>query len=218
MRTDAQIKQDILEELAFQPNIDETQIGVVVKDGIATLTGLVFSYAIKIAIIKTVEKIAGIKAITEDIDIGYKTNTNRSDTEIAKAAINAIEWNASVPNDKIIVKVDNGWITLLGELEWAYQKDAARRTVECLSGVKGVTNNITLNQDTIQPNDIKDKISKAFERSAVIDALGITIETTDHAVKLTGKVSSVTEKREAEKAAFNASGVYAVQNELKVVH
>ena len=218
MRTDAQIKQNIIDELAFQPNIDETQIGVVVKDGIVTLTGLVFSYAIKIAIVKTVEKIAGVKAIAEDIEISYRSSLNKTDTKIANAAISAIEWNASVPNDKVIVEVDNGWITLLGELEKAYQKEAARRTVEYLSGVKGVTNNITLNQNTIQPHDIKDKINQAFKRSAMIDALSITIETTDHAVKLTGKVRSVKEKKEAEKAAFNAPGVYAVQNELKVVN
>ena len=218
MKTDAQIKQDILDELAFQPNIDETQIGVTVKDGIVTLTGLVFSYAIKIEVVKIVEKVAGVKAIAEDIEIGYRSNLNKTDTEIANAAINAIEWNASVPNDKVIVKVDNGWITLSGELEHAYQRDAARRTVEYLSGVKGVTNTITLKQTPIQTQDIKEKIRKAFKRSALVDALGINIETTDHAVKLTGNVRSVSEKKEAEKAAFNAPGVYAVQNKLKVVH
>jgi len=217
MRTDAQIKQDILDELAFQPNIDETQIGVVVKDGIVTLTGLVFSYAIKIAVVKIIEKVAGVKAIAEDIEISYQSNLNKTDTEIANAAINALEWNASVPNNKVIVEVDNGWISLIGELEHAYQKEAARRTVEYLSGVKGVTNSITLKNSTILTEDIKQNIRKAFKRSALVDALGIKVETTDHAVKLTGQVRSLTEKREAEKVAFNAPGVYAVQNELKVV-
>ena len=218
MRTDAQIKQDILDELAFQPNIDDTQIGVVVKDGIVTLTGLVFSYATKIAVVKIIEKVAGVKAIAESIKISYMPSLNKTDTEIANAAINAIEWNASVPNDKVIVKVDNGWITLIGELEHAYQRDAARRTVEYLSGVKGVTNNITLKQDTIMCQNIKDKIAKAFKRSAVIDALGIGIETIDNTVKLTGEVRSISEKKEAEKAVFNAPGVCAVKNELKIVH
>ena len=207
MRTDAQIKQDILDELAYQPNIDETQIDVLVKDGIVTLSGLVFSYAKKIAVVKIIEKIAGVKAIAEGIKISYRHSLNKTDTEIANAAINAIEWNASVPNNKVIIEVDNGWITLIGEVEHAYQKDAARRAVEYLSGVRGVTNNITLRQNTIQPQDIKAEIAKAFKRSAVIDTLGITIETTDHAVKLTGKVRSVLEKKEAEKAAFNAPGL-----------
>ncbi|SDI29667.1 BON domain-containing protein [Winogradskyella thalassocola] len=218
MRTDAQIKQDILDELAFQPNINETQIGVVVKDGIVTLTGLFFSYALKIAVVQIIEKIEGVKAIAEGIKIGYLSNLNKTDTEIANAAINAMEWNDSVPNDKVIVEVDNGWITLLGELEWAYQKDAVRQIAENLSGVKGVTNSITLNQFALQPEDIKEKITKAFKRSALVDALSITVETTRHAVKLTGNVQSVTEKKEAEKVAFNALGVYAVQNELRVDH
>ena len=195
MRTDAQIKQDILDGLAFQPNIDETQIGVVVKDGIVTLTGLVFSYTTKTTVVKIIEKVTGVKAIAEGIKISYMYSLNKTDTKIAHAAINAIEWSASVPNDKVIVEVDNGWITLLGELERAYQKEAAKRTVEYLSGVKGVTNNITLKQRTDQPQDIKDKIDKAFKRSAMIDALGINIETTDYTIKLTGKVRSVTEKR-----------------------
>lgn len=217
MRTDAQIKQDIHDELAFQPNINKTQIDVVVKDGVVTLTGLVFSYAIKIEVVKIVEKVAGVKAIADDIKIAYSSNLSKTDTEIANAAINALEWNASVPNNKVIIEVDNGWITLLGELEHAYQKEAARRTVEYLSGVKGVTNTITLKQPAIEIQDIKEKIRKAFKRSALIDASRIKIETTNHAVKLKGQVRSLTEKREAEKVAFNAPSVYAVQNELKVV-
>ncbi|WNH07772.1 BON domain-containing protein [Thalassobellus suaedae] len=216
MRTDAQIKQDILDQLEFQPNIEETKIGVVVKDGVALLTGSVFSYASKIAIVKAIKKVAGVKGIAEGIKIGYMSNLNKTDTEIANSAIKAIEWHTSIPNNKIIIEVDNGWITLSGELEWAYQKDAARRTVEYLSGVKGVTNHITLKQTSIHPKDIKKKITKAFERSAMIEALGITVETTDHAVKLTGKVRSIAEKDTAQKAAFNAPGVYAVQNELKI--
>ncbi|WNH13090.1 BON domain-containing protein [Thalassobellus suaedae] len=216
MRTDAQIKQDILDQLEFQPNIEETKIGVVVKDGVALLTGSVFSYASKIAIVKAIKKVAGVKGIAEGIKIGYMSNLNKTDTEIANSAIKAIEWHTSIPNNKIIIEVDNGWITLSGELEWAYQKDAARRTVEYLSGVKGVTNHITFKQTSIHPKDIKKKITKAFERSAMIDALGIAVETTDHAVKLTGKVRSIAEKEAAQKAAFNAPGVYAVQNELKI--
>nr|WP_321230184.1 BON domain-containing protein [uncultured Psychroserpens sp.] len=151
MRTDAQIKQDILDNFTFQPNIDQTQVDVVVKDGVVTLIGLVFSYAVKIAIVKSIEKVAGVKAIAEGVKIGYKSSLNKTDTEIANAAINAIECNASVPNDKVIVEVDNGWITLFGELECSYQKEAARRTVEYLSGIKGVTNNITLKQNTVHP-------------------------------------------------------------------
>jgi len=216
MRTDLEIKNDVLDELAWQPNIDETQIGVIVNDGIVTLTGTVFTYAIKMAVVKTIEKIAGVKAIAEDIKIGYISSLNKTDTEISNSALNAIEWNASVPNNNVIIEVDNGWITLVGELEWAYQRDAAKRTVEYLPGVKGVTNNITLKQSMIKPQDIQQKIKKAFDRSASIDAKNISVDVHDHKVTLTGKVHSITEKNDAEKVTFNAPGVYIIQNELEV--
>lgn len=216
MRTDLEIKNDVLDELAWQPNIDETQIGVIVNDGIVTLTGTVFTYAIKMAVVKTIEKIAGVKAIAEDIKIGYISSLNKTDTEISNSALNAIEWNASVPNNNVIIEVDNGWITLVGELEWAYQRDAAKRTVEYLPGVKGVTNNITLKQSMIKPQDIQQKIKKAFDRSASIDAKNINVDVHDHKVTLTGKVHSITEKNDAEKVTFNAPGVYIIQNELEV--
>ncbi|WP_458626070.1 BON domain-containing protein [Winogradskyella sp. PC D3.3] len=216
MRTDLEIKDDILEELKWQPHIDETQIGVIVKDGVVTLTGMVFTYAIKIAIVKTVEKIAGVKAIAEDIKIGYPTDHQRSDSKIATVTLDALEWNASVPNNKVIVEVDNGWITLLGELEWAYQRDAAKRTVEYLEGVKGVTNNIKLKQPLIKTQDIQQKIKKAFERSAFIDAKNIAVAIDDHKVILSGKVHSLAEKNQAESVTFNAPGVYVVKNELEV--
>jgi len=216
MRTDLEIKDDILEELKWQPNIDETQIGVIVNDGVVTLTGMVFTYAIKIAIVKTVEKIAGVKAIAEDIKIGYPTSHQRSDTKIATVALDALEWNSSVPNNKVIVEVDNGWVTLLGELEWAYQRDTAKRTVEYLTGVKGVTNNIKLKQSMIKTQDVEQKIKKAFERSAFIDGENIAIEINDHKVTLRGKVHSLAEKNRAERVTFNAPGVYVIENELEV--
>lgn len=216
MKTDRQIKNDIIDQLKWQNDIDETQIGVTVQNGLVTLTGLVFSYPIKLAIEDAVKKVAGVKAIAEDIKVGYITELNITDTEIANSAVNAIEWNASVPNDKVLVEVENGWITLSGTVEYSYQREAAKRTVEYLKGVKGVTNNISLKQ-VVEPKDVQEKIIKAFKRSALIDAQSIIVETSDHAVKLKGNVRSITEKEEAQKAAFNAPGVYAVQNELNVV-
>ena len=159
MRTDAQIKQDILDKLAIQNNSDKTQIGIEVKNGVVTLTGSVFSYTTKIEAIKIIEKIAGVKAIAEGIKIGFRSHLNKTDTEIANTAINAIKSNTSVPNDTVIVEVDNGWITLLGELEWAYQKNAARQIVENLPGVKGISNNINLKQSKITPQNIKKEIT-----------------------------------------------------------
>ncbi|TYB79494.1 BON domain-containing protein [Bizionia myxarmorum] len=217
MKTDLEIKQDVLEQIEWQNKLDKTQIGVIVNDGIVTLTGLVFSYAIKLEVIDAVKKVAGVKAIAEEIKVGYISTLNKTDTEIANTAIKMIEWNASVPNNKVIVEVENGFITLSGTLEHAFQRDAAKRTVEYLTGVKGVTNNITL-QQIIEPKDVQEKINRAFVRSAVIDALNITVEVTNNTVKLTGKVHSISEKEEAQKVAFNAPGVYEVQNEIEIVH
>ncbi|SDS24304.1 Osmotically-inducible protein OsmY, contains BON domain [Polaribacter sp. KT25b] len=215
MKTDLEIKNDVLEELTWLPYVYENQIGVIVKDGVVTLNGLVFSYPIKLAVEKAVKNIVGVKAFAEELKVGYISSLNKNDTEIANSAINAIEWNASVPNNKVIVEVQNGWITLSGTLEHAFQRDAAKRTVGGLTGVKGVTNLIILEQAE-KSNDIEEKIIKAFNRSSIIDAEGIKVETTNHAVKLSGKVHSLAQKEEAQKTAFNAPGVYEVQNELKV--
>lgn len=172
MKTDLEIKEDILAELNWLPHIDETQIGVVVLDGVVTLTGLVFTYAIKMAVEEAVKHVSGVKAIAEDINVGYISSRNKTDLEIANTAVNALEWNASVPNGKIVLEVEDGWINLSGEVEWSYQRDAAKRTIEYLEGVKGVTNNIQLKPKTT-PTDVTDSIEKAYKRSANIDAKNI---------------------------------------------
>ena len=215
MKSDAQIKQDVLDELVFQPNIDETQIGVIVEDGIVTLTGFVNDYPKKIAAERAAKNIAGVKAVAEDIEVKYGDEYKKTDKEIAKAAVTALEWSASVPKEKVMVKVENGYIYLTGELPWAYQKKAAKRTVQNLLGVKGVINSIKIEQK-VKTKKVKEEIKKAYERSADIDADKINVEVEGHIVKLTGTVSSVKEKEDAEKAAFLALGVLEVKNELKV--
>ncbi len=218
MRTDAQIKQDVLDELVFQPHIDETQIGVIVKNGIVTLTGKVFTYANKIAAEEAAKKVKGVKAVAEDIEVGYETKAHKTDTEIANAVIDAFIWNSAIPEEKISIKVDDGYIYLTGEVEWAYQKEAVKRVIQNLIGIKDIVDSITVKEIAETPFQIKEKISKAFERSAHIDANNITIELMDnHIIKLKGKVHSLKEKEDAQKAAFNAIGVYEVENELEVV-
>ena len=218
MKTDAQIKQDVLDELVFQPHINETQIGVIVKNGVVTLTGKVFTYANKIAAEKAVKKVKGVKAVAEDIEVGYDTKEHKTDTEIANAVIDALLWNSAVPEEKISVKVEDGYVYLNGEVDWWYQKEAAKRVIHNLIGVKGIFNSITVKQVEEKPYQIKERISKAFERSAHIDANNITVELIDnHIIKLKGKVHSLTEKEEAQKAAFYALGVYEVENELEVI-
>lgn len=215
MKTDVQIKEDVLDELEWQPSIDETEIGVIVKDGIVTLTGVVDSYAKKMAAERAAKGVYGVKAVADDIEVNFKMGRGKSDTEIAQSAVNALKWNTSVPEDKVQVKVDNSFVYLTGELEWAYQRNAAKKAVESLYGVKGVINNISLKQK-VKPIEVKDRITKAFERSAELEAKNIHVDVNGTVVTLTGKVYSISEKDEAQRAAFFAPGVTKVVNNLKV--
>ena len=215
MKTDAEIKDDVLNELAWQPNVDETEIGVIVEDGVVTLSGVLNNYAKKIAAEKAVKSVEGVKALAGDIEIKYGDSFKKTDKEIAKAVVDALEWNASVPEENIKVKVEDGWVYLSGKVKWSYQKNAAKRAVENLLGVRSVIDNITIKQD-VKPFEVKDRIKKAFERSAEIDANKVTVIADGNTVTLKGKVSSIKEKEEAESAAYRAPGVFHVINELKV--
>ena len=217
MKTDLEIRNDVLDELAWQPNINETEIGVIVKDGIVTLTGTVDGYTKKRAAENAVKKVKGVKAVAEDIEVKFGSTFKKTDVEIAKSAVNSIEWNASVPNDKVMIKVDDGWVYLTGEVQWSYQKDATKRAVENLLGVRGVSNLITIKQ-AVEPYQIKERIKKAFERSADLEAKNIKVSVDGHRVKLRGKVHSIAEKDEARKAAYHAPGVYEVDNDLEVMY
>lgn len=215
MKTDVEIKEDVLDELEWQPNIDETEIGVTVDKGVVTLNGTVDSYTKKLSAEKAAKRVKGVKAVVENIEVKYGLEYKKTDKEIAKAALDALKWNYSVPDEKITLKVENGWIYLMGEVEWEYQKDAAQRTVQDLLGVKHVSNQITLKQ-SIKPSGIKDKITKAFERLADVDAKNIEVIVEDHTVKLKGKVHSLAEKEVARKSALYSPGVYKVENDLAV--
>ena len=217
MKTDVEIRKDVLDELAWQPNINETEIGVIVDNGVVTLTGTVDSYSKKLAAEKAVKGVKGVRAVAEDIEVKYGTEYKKSDKEIAKASADALKWNYSVPEDKITVKVDNGWVYLNGEVQWSYQKEAAKHAVENLLGVRGVSNAITLKQ-SVEPTQIKERIKKAFQRSAEVEARNINVIVDGHKVKLKGKVHSLIEKDEARKAAYFAPGVYEVENDLEVTY
>ncbi|WP_372794620.1 BON domain-containing protein [Lutibacter sp.] len=215
MKTDAQIKEDVLDELLWQPNIDETKIGVIVEDGVVTLSGILNSYTKKLEAEKAAKNVKGVKAVALDIEVKHGSDFKKTDKEIAKAAVDALTWNTSIPEDKIAIKVEDGWVYLSGELNWFYQKDAAKKAVENLLGVKGVVNSIEIKQ-AVQPSQIKEKITKAFERSAQVDANKVSVIVDGHTVTLRGTVHSLAEKDEAQKAAYLAPGVYSVKNELKV--
>lgn len=215
MKTDAEIKQAILEELHYQPNIDETQIGVIVEDGVVTLSGVVNEYHKKAIANKAAKSIAGVKAVAEDIEVKYGDDYKKTDKEIAKAAVNALEWNASVPKDNVMVFVEDGYIYLSGNVGWEYQRNAAKRTVEYLMGVKGVINNIEI-MPKVKPDNIEEQIIKALERSAEVDAKDIRVQVDGDTVQLKGRVHSIIEKEEAEKAALRSPGVRKVKNDIVV--
>tara|TARA_R110001583_G_scaffold82774_2_gene219320 strand:- start:192 stop:836 length:645 start_codon:yes stop_codon:yes gene_type:complete len=210
MKTDVEIKEDVLDELAWQPNIDETQIGVIVENGVVTLSGVVDSYTKKLEAEKAVKSVKGVKAVALDIEIKYGSDYKKTDKEIAKAVVNALTWDTSIPEDDVSIKVENGIIYLTGELKWAYQKNNAKKATENLLGVKNVVNNINIKQ-TIEPYQIKERITKAFERSADIHAKNINVSTEGHTVTLRGTVNSISEKDEAEKAAYLASKIFKME-------
>ena len=215
MKTDARIREDVLDQLAWESDVDDRQIGVAVENGVVTLSGVVNSYTSKMAAEKAAKKVNGVKAVAEDIEVKFGDAFKKTDKEIAKAAVNALEWNISVPDDKIMVKVEDGWVYLSGEVKWDYQRNAAKKAVENLLGVRYVSNNITLKQK-VEAKDIQGKIKRAFERAADVDAKKISVEVDGHTVTLRGTVRSLAEKEEARKTAYASPGVYNVINKIKV--
>ena len=215
LKSDIEIKKDVLAELSYEPSVDSAGIGVLVKDGAVTLNGYATSYGEKWDAVRAAKRVAGVSAIADDIQVRLPGSANRTDGEIAAAAANQLEWSTSVPSDVVEVTVREGWITLEGKVEWQYQKNAAEDAVRYLSGVKGVSNLITITPKA-KTADVASSIKSAFERNAVLDAGKIEVETSGNKVILRGKVRNHTEKDEAERAAWSAPGVYSVDNKLKV--
>jgi osmotically-inducible protein OsmY len=213
--SDSKLQHDVLAEMEWEPSIDAAQIGVTAKDGVVTLTGSVSSYAHKMAAERVTKRIYGVKAVANDIEVKLPGRAERNDSDIAAAVVNALQWEASVPDDRIKITVHHGWVTLEGEVDWQYQKQAAARVVQNLIGVKGVTDSVKLKAQ-VQPGDVKDKIESAFKRSAEIDARRISVEAHDGKVALYGTVRSWTERDEALQAAWAAPGVIAVENHIAV--
>ena len=212
-RTDQELQQDVLAELKWDAQIQPNEIGVSVKDGVVTLTGWVDSYLKKWSAEEAAHKVAGVKAVANDIEI--KLATERTDPDIAEAAVHALEWDAFVPTDKVHVTVSKGWVTLKGEVEWQYQKQDAERVVRRLTGVKGVTNLITV-KPRVTPSELKKKIEDALVRNAEIDANKITVEVQGSKAILKGTVRAWAEKEEAARVAWSAPGITSVENRITV--
>jgi osmotically-inducible protein OsmY len=216
MRSDSELRADVDSELAWNPSVRNEDIAVAVKDGVVTLAGTVDTYAQLYAAERAIEHVRGARAIVNDLVVKLPGAHERSDADIAHAAINALRWNVQVPDDKIRVKVSNGWVTLEGEVGLYYERSAAERAVRPLMGVRGVTNMISL-RPVPPPNDLKQRIKAGLTRQAELDADGVTVETAGSRVTLRGTVRSMLERREAERAVWNAPGVTQVTNELMVV-
>lgn len=212
MKTDLEIQNEVMEELKWEPILSISEIGVAVKNGIVTLSGTVETYSKKLAAENAAKRVGGVKAVALDIDVALSKTGKRSDTEIAQAVVNALKWNTQLAAEKIKVKVEDGWVTLEGALEWEFQKTAARNAVENLYGVKGILNKITVSAK-IKAQDIKQKIKSALQRSATVEAEKINIETIGDKVILKGTVRSWAEKIDAVDAACAAPGVSEVDDE-----
>lgn len=215
MKTDAQLKKDVSAELEWEPSIDSAHVGVAVNDGVVTLSGHVDTFAEKHAIERAVGRVQGVKAVAIELDVKLEPGHKRSDSEIAAAIESALLWHSLVPDDRIRVKVEKGWVTLSGELDWDYQRQNAEQTVRPLMGVVGVSNAITL-KPRASPANVSQRIRDALTRHAEREAKHIRGEVREGEVCLTGKVDSWAERAAAFGAAWAAPGVTSVVNDIQV--
>ena len=213
-RSDEEIQREVLAELKWDARVQPNEIGVIVKGSVVTLTGWVDSYFKKWAAEEAAHRVRGVMAVANDIEVRLSIDKERTDADIA-AAIHALEWEALIPPGKINVTVSKGWVTLKGEVEWQFQKEDAERVVRRITGVKGVTNLIAV-RPRLAPSQLKEKIEQALVRSAETDAQRITVEVQGSKVILKGTVRSWAERQEAERVAWSAPGVTAVENHIAV--
>lgn len=212
--SDSQIKREVLDEFVWDPRIESTDVGVEVDDGVVTLTGVVPTYAMKLAAEHGAQKVRGVRAVASELSV--RTSATWNDTDIAKAVAHAIESNVVIPEHRIKIEVKNGKVTLTGEVDWDYQRSAAANSVRYLRGVRTVSNFITLRRQTVAVEDVKRGIEQALLRDAEVDADRIHVLAAGDHITLTGTVRSWPERNAAELAAWNAAGVEQVTNRIDV--
>jgi osmotically-inducible protein OsmY len=204
-----------LDALDWEPSLDATRIGVAASGGVVTLTGQVPNYADRWTAERVIKRMAGVKGLANDVEVRLPGDARRTDTDLASAAVKALEWDVQVPHQRITLRAADGWITLEGQVEWQFQREAAERAVRHLLGVRGVSNQITLTA-RVTPADLKNRIEAALKRNAELEARKIRVETRGGTVVLDGTVHSWAERDEAERAVWAAPGVAAVEDHLAV--
>jgi osmotically-inducible protein OsmY len=213
---DAALKTDILAELKYEPSVKATDIGVLVNDRTVTLNGFATSYWEKWGAVAAARRVAGVRAIADDIEVRLPNSCHRSDGDIAAAAASQIEWSTSLPADAVKITVREGIITLEGALRWQYQREQAEMAVERLMGVKGVVNIISTKPD-LSSSDIRSSILSALKRSALLISRKIEVEVSGHGVTLKGDVHNHAERDEAGRIAWAAPGVSSVNNQISTI-
>lgn len=213
---DKALKGLIEDELDWEPRVNAANIGVAVKDGVVTLMGHVPSYVEKIAAEEATRRVKGVRAIAQEIEVRLDgRGAPLKDDQIAEKSANVLDWDVSVPHRKVQARVQNGWVTLTGEVDWNFQREAAQRCVSNLPGVRGVSNSIAV-KERATPSDIKDRIEKALIRHAETEAKGIRVSVTNGKVTLEGKIDAWHDREVAEKVAWAAPGVTAVEDRLQI--
>lgn len=213
---DRQLRQRVLAEVEWEPSVDAAHIGVAAKGGVVTLTGHAATYAEKLAAEQAARRVRGVKAIAQEIEVRLPSERKTADDEIAERALRILAWDTAVPKDAVSVKVEKGWVTLSGDVDWQFQRVAAEHDVHKLTGVLGIANSIRV-KPKAQPADIRHRIEEAFRRDAVLDAGRVTVNVAAGGrVELGGRVHSWREREAAEHAAWAAPGVTAVEDRIAV--
>ena len=216
MKTDKQLQRDVLDELQYEPSVDASKIGVIAHNGIVSLSGIVASYAEQYGATHAAERVAGVKAVANETKVELPSMHQRDDADIAQVVVNALKWHVWVPHDTIKVKVEQGWVTLEGTVDAKFQRESADDAVRYLTGVKGLTNLITVKQPAINSSEVKTKIESALRRATELEAKLINVEVKGNKVILRGHVRSWAERSDAERAAWAAPGVGQVEDNLTI--
>jgi osmotically-inducible protein OsmY len=216
MKNNLQLQKDVQNAIKWEPSMNAAEIGVTAKDGVVTLSGMVDSYSKKLNAENATKNVEGVKAVAVDMTIHFDPSINKNDADIANDVLDAWKMNWEVPKDRIKVKVENGWVELEGEVLYNYQKQASQTAIKNLSGVKGVTNHISVKMQSKEVLEQK-SVENALKRNWSINSNKVNVEVTGNNVKLTGIVGSLYQKEEAGRLTWNAPGVQSVDNELAVI-